>query len=399
MNVLAVSSLYRPHIGGVETMIEEMAEVLDDNGHKLEVIAKQWPEELAQNEVINGINVTRVPTGKSEEELLNIAGSFRDLRDKFVQADVVHVIGMRRPLPLFSVLLSRISDTPVIGSVVGTEVPNPGSTESEIVWQEGKEYMTDSYLSATHITAVSESTRQLTLDVIPELEGKIQVVPVGINLKGYESIQPSNPLDIGKFILSLRRLEQSKGVDILINAYSNLINSGKVKGIDLLIAGDGPERAKLESLARSKGVASESIHFIGNLSLNSAIGALKTAEMTVVPSLAEGGGIINTEANAVGCPLVASNVGGIGEYTTSEAALLVPPGHETALADAMFNVYNNSELRRKMVIAGKIFAQTRDWRSLIQEYLNLYDSVRDREPRPLQLKSMISNKVLEILEH
>ena len=67
-----------------------------------------------------------------------------------------------------------------------------------------------------------------------------------------------------------------------------------------------------------------------------------------MPSLAEAFGLAAVEAMATGCPVVASNVGGLGEIVTLETGILVPPRDAHALAEATISLLQNSELHRAM---------------------------------------------------
>lgn len=398
MKVTALTSLYRPHVGGVETMVEEMHHYMREQSHDMDVIAKQWPSDLPEQEDIDGVSVTRIKSTNSEQEMVDLASELRNRGDLLGGTDILHMVGMRRPLPLFGVLLSQVHDKPVVGSVVGSEVPNTNSLDSHRIWSEGVGYMPDAYRNTQMLTAVSESTKNFTLAVLPELADRLSVLPVGIDLKGYESIEPAKLDGIDDFILSMRRLEHSKGVDVLIKAYADLITKSKTN-IPLVIAGDGPEKTNLQNLCKQLGLDDSSVRFIGPVSLSESIGLLKSASMTVVPSRAEGGGLINTEANAVGCPLITSDTGGIDEYTTREAAIFTNPEDVDGITQAMLTVLNNKTLRDSMVANGKEFATTRGWDGLIHQYIELYEKVAEAPRTDLHIKSKLGRKILKILSN
>lgn len=397
MKVTAFTSLYRPHVGGVETMTEEIHRYMGQEGHEMDVIAKRWPHDLPDNEVLDGVNVTRIKPANSEQEMIDLAIKLRDRGDLLDGSDVLHMIGMRRSLPLFGVLLSNIHDKPVVGTIVGSEVPNTNSPDSHRIWKEGSHYMPDAYRNMQTLTAVSESTRDFTLAVLPELESKVGVIPVGIDLKSYESIDPVEVDGADNFILSMRRLEHSKGIDVLIRAYDSLKSE---RGIDipLVIAGDGSEKNRLQELTSQLGL-NDSVRFLGSVSLNQSIGLLKAASMTVVPSRAEGGGLINTEANAVGCPLITSNTGGIDEYTTREAAIFTNPEDVDGMAEAILTILRDEKLRGKMIANGKEFAATRDWSRLIRQYIELYEKAMDTPRAKPHLETKLGKKIFKILSN
>ena len=399
MRVNAHTSLYAPHVGGIETMVREMKGALEDEGHSLDVLTKQWPAELSPSDVIEGVSVNRIPAGYDENSIINTAHYLHHNGESLVnEADIIHVVGMRRPLPMFSAILGAIHQKPVVSSICGLEVPNPNNQESERLWQEGHSYMPDAYHNMYQHTAVSEATRDYTTKALSMYEGKIDVMVAGIDYRHYSSLPVAQPEGVDSpYIMSLRRLEASKGIDVLIDAYAKLLHDYPDTRADLVIAGDGLERHVLE-MQVDKLRLSKRVHFIGSIGLDLALGMLKGAEATVVPSTAEAGGLVNTEANAVGCPLIASNVGGIREYTTEDAALLVKPGDSGELAQALHTVLNDKTLTQRLVRNGKVFAESRDWSNVINDYVRLYETAKPIDPRRLQLTTNISKRVFSIME-
>lgn len=397
MKIVSVTSLYRPHVGGVETMVEEMSTELLSMDHEVEVISKLWPVDLPKQETIDGVRIVRTRSGIDNHAVLTAAQEFTNLAPNFQSADIVHVVGMRRPFPMFAAILGQTLGKPVVATVVGSEIPNPNSPSSENVWAQGSHYMPDAYRNMRMVSAVSESTAMLTQKVVPEI-AQIQNLPVGIDVEGYDRVQPYQPRQShGRFILALRRLEHDKGIDILIDAYKYLRSVHSIPAdIDLVIAGDGSERQHLEDQASRHGLG-ESVKFIGTVAMNEAIGMLKKAELTVVPSRAEGGGLVNTEANAVMCPLVAADVGGIREYTTSEASVLVRPDDVLALADGISSIVNNETLRESVRIAGRAFAEQRDWSVVMDRYLNFYTEAASQKQQQLSLNHKFSIEIAEAM--
>lgn len=398
MRVSAHTSLYAPHIGGIETMVREMGGALEKEGHEFGVVTKRWPVDLPTSDRIDQTDIHRVPAGYSEDDIVACAQYLYDHGAHLMNGvDVIHAVGMRRPLPMLSAILGSLYRIPVVSSVCGLEVPNPGNAESERLWQQGLAYMPDAYRNMSEHTAVSGATREYTEEVLPEYQGRIGVLHAGIDYDHYASLPVGRPEGIDQpYFMSLRRLEAGKGIDVLIEAYARLLDESASQ-TDLVIAGDGPERQTLEDLVVRLRL-SKRVHFIGSIGLDAALGMLKGAEATIVPSTAEAGGLVNTEANAVGCALIASDVGGIREYTTDGAALFVKPGDSAELAQALRVVSEDKQLKRQLVEHGKVFAEGRDWSNIIGGYVRLYEEAQPVDPSRLQLTAAISQKVFNILE-
>jgi glycosyltransferase involved in cell wall biosynthesis len=297
-------------------------------------------------------------------------------------------------MPLISAIAGALNGIPVVSTICGMEIPNPNQPESDQLWRQGAHYMMDAYRNISQHTAVSDATGILARQVMPELD--VKTLYAGIDIDKYDQIAPAPILD-EPYIMSLRRLEKSKGIDVLIRAYAKLIH-GHETIPKLAVVGDGEERSNLERLAHELGV-SDQVVFAGTLPIELAIGGLKCAEMTVVPSLAEAGGLINTEANAVSCPLITTDVGGIREYTGKDSALFVNPSNVDMLVTAIKELHCDKILRQQMVGNGRKFAESRAWQSVIKDYLRLYETAKPIPTDKLRLSSELGKRILRILSN
>lgn len=155
------------------------------------------------------------------------------------------------------------------------------------------------------------------------------------------ALRPGEPLRIG----SLGRLHPVKGYDVLIGALTKLRASGREPSVpvEVVIAGDGAERERLEALAGSAGVSG--LHFQGYTEKPRDF--LSTLHLYVQPSRSEGFCIAAHEAMTAGLPVVASAVGELPYSIRQEVTgLTVPPGDANALADALaFMLGDPSRLR------------------------------------------------------
>jgi glycosyltransferase involved in cell wall biosynthesis len=126
-------------------------------------------------------------------------------------------------------------------------------------------------------------------------------------------------------VVYVGEMRDLKGVDVLIEAIA-LIGEEQVSAV---LVGDGPDRAKVEALARQRGVA-ERVMFPGAMPASEAF---TLGELMVVPSRNESFPYVVIEAIAAQKPLVATRVGGIPEILGDDA--LVAPGDPGALASSI----------------------------------------------------------------
>lgn len=143
------------------------------------------------------------------------------------------------------------------------------------------------------------------------------------------------------------RLVPVKGVNRLLDALSLLADLN----VELDVAGSGPERSRLERQAHDAGVAGR-VRFLGWRDDVDAL--MRSWQVYVQPSLAEGLGISALEAMAAGLPVVAGNRGGLREVVTDgENGLLVDPHDVESLATALRKLISDSQTALRMGTAAR----------------------------------------------
>ncbi len=368
MKILLLPSLYAPNIGGIETFAGEYAAELVKRGHSVTILTKKWPLSLPDNEIIDGVHVRRILSAKSEKEYQEMF-KLLDQESEVLRSDVVHVIGVRRCLPLAAAHLSKLWNVPYFLTFAGSEVPEPNDSFSLSNWNENKGEIFSVVGDARGISAFSLALKSNVKKVMPSLS--VDVLYAGIDLSVYKS--GNSYVHPRPYIVSARRLSFDKGIDILIDAF-NIVK--KIEPVDLLIAGDGPEFQSLNNKVKELGI-SDSVFFLGSVTPEKLGELFREALLTVVPSRCEGGGLVNVQAQAAGCPVVATNVGGIAEYVNREAsAILVSSEDVVSMASAIKRIIEDPILRKKMADGGRFFADKFEWDRIIGSYFDFYDRGR-----------------------
>ncbi len=363
-------SLYVPNVGGIETFTQELANELVKRNLEVSIITKQWPSVLPEKEEINSIPVLRIPSAKSQKEYEDLALWARQYSASH-RADVIHVIGARRCLPIAGLLLSKLWNVPLIVTLAGGEVPEKGDHDSMRIWEEHKEFIPDILHASQGVTVFSDGLKKNLEHVF---SGKdIETIYAGLytDMFSEKSDQATNLSNLyGKYIVVARRLAFDKGVDVAIRSFSLICH--EYQDIQLVIAGDGTERENLEGLVQTLGLSSRVV-FVGQVAMKELVSLLQGAVCTLVPSRCEGGGLINIEAQAAGCPVVATNVGGIPEYVSNErTGILVPSEDPQAMATAIRRLLDDKELRERLSVQGKEYSQAFDWRELVETFEAYY---------------------------
>lgn len=163
------------------------------------------------------------------------------------------------------------------------------------------------------------------------------VIPMGVPIERIAlAAGPRRPVR-GRFLF-VGRLVAKKGVDVVLRALA-FVPRGRLR-----IIGDGPQEEALRARATQLGVA-DRVEFLGRLPNREVLGELAAAQAVVIPSVVapdgdrDGTPVVLAEAVAAGAPVIASDLGGLGEQIEhGVTGLLVPPGDVVALTAAMRRV-------------------------------------------------------------
>lgn len=186
-------------------------------------------------------------------------------------------------------------------------------------------------------------------------------VPSGVPTEEVQAGAPSRGtararlgLDPAAFVVvGLGRFVPVKGFDLLVAALPRV--RAEVPGARLVLVGDGPERATLEAMAATLGVAG-SVRLAGTVTDVAAY--LAAADVVAAPSRNEGMGRALVEAMALGVPVVGAAVGGIpAVIEDGESGRLVPPDDPRALADALIEIGRDARLRATLGEAARARAE------------------------------------------
>jgi L-malate glycosyltransferase len=178
---------------------------------------------------------------------------------------------------------------------------------------------------------------------------EVTVIPNGIDVPPTAGAEADPP-----YALYAGRLSKEKGVLELADA---------ARGLPLVVAGDGPLRARVP---QARG-------FVPRAEL---LRLLDESAVVVCPSRREGFGMTCLEAMAWGKPVVATAVGGLLDLVVDgETGLLVPARDGRALRAAIEHVLGDSDLRRRFGTAGRERAYEFDWSRVLPRLLALYERV------------------------
>jgi glycosyltransferase involved in cell wall biosynthesis len=185
-------------------------------------------------------------------------------------------------------------------------------------------------------------------------------------------LSPAQPV-----ILSLGRLVRKKGIAYLIQAMPQVL--AVIPNAICLIAGDGPERSSLETLARSLGVAQQ-VQFLGRVAWPTTPDLLAACDVFVAPSIHDENGNVDglpttiPEAMATGRPVIATRVAGVGlAIEHGVHGLLVNEKDVVGLAQALVLVLSQPQVGTTLGNnARQHVATSLNWQEVARQFVKIY---------------------------
>lgn len=200
------------------------------------------------------------------------------------------------------------------------------------------------------VIAVAEMQKKYLISSMHVPAQKITVVYNGIDLHRF-----THPVDIRAVRRNLQIPDGAEVVGIVANLWpwkthdvflrAGAILMREVPDTCFVIAGDGPERNKLEKMAQNLDMA-DHVLFLGTV--DDVPTLLKSVDLSVITSVHEAFPLALLESMAASRPVVATNVGSVPEIVVDGlTGFLVPPGAPDQLAQAMLRVLRDPELARR----------------------------------------------------
>lgn len=207
---------------------------------------------------------------------------------------------------------------------------------------------------------------------------KIEIIPNGIDLSEYADLPPKGSfkkkfgMDSGKrIILYLGRIHKTKGIDLLLKAYSQLVNSMKLGETMLVIAGpDDGYLNDVKSLASSLGI-SDSVLFIGFINTEDKLKALVDTDVFVTPSF-YGFPMTFLEACTIGVPIVTTS--DELDWIHNNTGYVVEKS-PFALAKAISNILRDEQTRERFKKNSSLVVKNFDISTIASRIENTYESV------------------------
>lgn len=357
MKPLHVGIACFPTVGGSGVVASELAVHLARRGHQIHVFSSKVPFRLARSEpgvLVHVVAPPRRPPLENDAYSHALAGAMAEVAVTS-GLDVLHVHYALPHAP--SALAARQivqaggrRAPRLVTTLHGTDVTNVGEDPAL------RMVTRHAVLASDAVTTPSAWLKEAALGSL-DLPGgtRIDVVPNFVDLEAFhpasdrpdlEALFPDERwADAGRpaVLLHASNFRRLKRVGDAVTALAEVVQT---RPAVLVLVGDGPERASVEALVASLGLARR-VAFLGE---RPDLGPLfSQADLFLLPSEQESFGLAALEALASGVPVVASRVGGLPEVIRDgTTGLLVPPHAPQAIAAAVLGLLEDEPRRAAM---------------------------------------------------
>jgi glycosyltransferase involved in cell wall biosynthesis len=346
VRVLIVTGIWPPDVGGPASHAPEVAEFLRSRGHEVEVVTTAPAQPAPEEYPVRWIS-------RAQPVFLRYLRGALLVRRAARGADVVYSTGMYGRTRVGSLLARRRSVVKLTGDPAYERAFRYGLTQLpieafqrthdlRIAWLK---VVRDLTLWGVHRYVIpSESLGALAAewhlvqgDRIVVLPNPISVPPMGAR----DELRRRHGFE-GPTLVFAGRLSLQKSLDIALRAVA------ACDGVSLVLAGDGPERPRLDVLVAELDIG-ERVRFLGAQPRETVLELLAAGDAELLSSGWENFPHSVIEALAVGTPVISTSVGGVVEIVTDGVnGLLVPPGEPAALADAIRRFFGDEDLRARL---------------------------------------------------
>ncbi|PNV62620.1 hypothetical protein C0033_08665 [Clostridium sp. chh4-2] len=378
MNVMQVCRMYYPMLGGIERIVQDIAEGLCQETN-MSVLTCQV-KGAGSEEEINGVKVYRCSSMGTFCSLPVSPAFLMQFRKKSRMQDIIH-IHMPFPLADLACLLSGYKGKVVLW------------WHSDVVRQKKMMYfyrpIMERLLKRADVIMVATEGHIEGSSYLGPYRSKCRVIPFGVERGVLDSAdkylcstayvrtdKSGNQTDAEIKFLFIGRLVYYKGCEVLLQALKH------VEGACLTVIGDGVLKGELEQISSELEIT-DRVRFLGSVSNEVLKQELAGCDVFVLPSIAksEAFGIVQMEAMAYGKPVINTKLPSGVPYVSidKQTGLTVEPGDDLALADAMqWLIEHPLERQQFGEAAAKRVREYFNVDYMIEEVLKVYRELQNR---------------------
>lgn len=369
-------------VNGVAHTLRQQVESAKRCGRKLTVITCSDAGQALEEPVRNFAPVGTYTLPEYPEQKI-FYPPFLEMLDYMFRNRFTHIQSATPgPIGLAAIAIARILKLPICGTY-HTAIPQyaqiltgDGTIEA-LSWR----YMLWYYDQMDVVYVPSESTRKELVEKGLRA-GKIRLYPRGIDIERFHPAKRNGvfnkqiPIPEGVRLLYVGRVSKEKNLDLLIEAFRNLVR--RHPEAHLVVVGDGPYMEDLKRLS-----AGLPCRFTGYLEGETLSTVYASSDLFVFPSTTDTFGNVVLEAQASGLPVVITGEGGPCENILAGETGLIFKGDDCqSLTDVLDGLLSNPERMRAMGRAARLYAETRSFDAAFARHWECYrNDFNVREPQ------------------
>lgn len=340
MNILQVNKYYYPHIGGIETVVEQYSKYLSIN-NKVNILVCQDDIKLNNELKINGnLTLHKCKTNIIIKKLPISMEFIKKFYKLFFKADIIHI---HEPFPLGTLLCLMLLLNKKKKLII--------TWHSDIVKQKFlKILIAPIYFIVLHRANIILTTSKKLLESSKQLRlfsSKVKIIPLSLPAstvnEGYEYYEKPK---FDKYILSYGRLSYYKGIKTIVECYmkySNLLPP-------LIICGEGELDQEIINLANK--IPNKVQYFHSYIPEEMKVELLKKAIAFLFPSThkSEAFGITQLEALRQGVPVINTSINtGVPWVSIHEiTGLTIEPNSPSDMKDAIIKISEDKDFHKNL---------------------------------------------------
>lgn len=365
-----------PTFGGSGIVATELGKALAEKGHEIHFISYNHPVKLDHflpNIRYHEVRPFHYPLFDYQPYELALTSKLVDVT-RYENLDILHV---HYAIPHASaayfakqILKTHGIDIPFITTLHGTDITLVGKHPSF------EPVITFSINESDAVTVVSESLKKDTYRHFA-VNNDIEVIPNFVEHTHYcnkpkeedilrkKAIAPNNE----RIISHVSNFRKVKRIEDVVRIFEKIRQKIPAK---LILAGDGPERFKIEQLCTELGVCGD-VEMVGNVQSASEIYCI--SDLFILPSETESFGLAALEALASGVPVISSDSGGLPEVNLhGYSGFLSPVGHVDEMAENALKILSDDDV----LLQYKIQAHEHSLKFSLKEILPKYEAIYER---------------------
>lgn len=379
MNILQVIAYFTPQKGGDVNVCYNLSKQLAKRGHEVTIVTSdhEFDKEYAASIEKEGIKVIPFHCIADISAFLVTPSIRRWLKYNINKFDLIHMHNFRSYQNDVVHQYAMKYRVPYILQAHGFVLPHFAKIQLkklyDLVW--GYKILRD----ATKAIALTNTEVNQYIEMGVD-EKKIELIPNGIDLSQYRKLPDygglRSQLNINgndKIILFLGRVHKIKGLDLLVDAFADLLRD--IKDCKLVIV--GPDDGYLPVLKKETvdlGIE-DKVLFTGPLYGSNKLKAYVDADVFVLPAVYDCFSVTLLESMACGTSIVTTNNGDKLDWIHNRTGIVVDY-EKTQIKNALYKILKDDSLRKSFGEEGKRLARDiYNWDNIVQKLIELYEKL------------------------